>query len=328
VLTYILRRSALALSVILATLVSTFLLFYAGPADPAQAMCPETRCNEEKLAAIRANLGLDRPLWQQFTEYFSGLFVGRDFTYAGDTVHCGAPCLGFSFRTGRPVGEILFTRFPNTLALTIFAAIIFITVGVTIGIIAAVRRGTTVDRGLIGSSQVFGSFPYYIVALLFSLYFVTLWGVLPQYKSAENGLGPYVAGLFAPALILGLVYATSYARYTRNSMIETLSMDYVRTARSKGISERRVLVRHGLRAAMSPIVTILGLDIAGLLAGTIITEKIFNVDGIGKQAIDALFGDDLPVIMGSVLIAATAVVIMNLIVDIAYSYIDPRVRLS
>ena len=105
-------------------------------------------------------------------------------------------------------------------------------------------------------------------------------------------------------------------------------MDYVRTARSKGISERRVLVRHGLRAAMSPIVTILGLDIAGLLAGTIITEKIFDVDGIGKQAIDALFGDDLPVIMGSVLIAATAVVIMNLIVDIAYSYIDPRVRLS
>ena len=140
-LTYILRRSALALSVILATLVSTFLLFYAGPADPAQAMCPETRCNEEKLAAIRANLGLDRPLWQQFAEYFSGLFVGRDFTYAGDVVHCGAPCLGFSFRTGRPVGEILFTRFPNTLALTIFAAVIFITVGVTIGIIAAVRRG-------------------------------------------------------------------------------------------------------------------------------------------------------------------------------------------
>ena len=153
-------------------------------------------------------------------------------------------------------------------------------------------------------------------------------GILPQYRSIDNGLGPYIAGLFAPALILGLVYATSYARYTRNSMIETLSMDYVRTARSKGISERRVLVRHGLRAAMSPIVTILGLDIAGLLAGTIITEKIFDVDGIGKQAIDALFGDDLPVIMGSVLIAATAVVIMNLIVDIAYSYIDPRVRLS
>ncbi|EWT02960.1 ABC transporter permease [Intrasporangium oryzae NRRL B-24470] len=327
-LTYILRRVALALSVIMATLVSTFLLFFAGPADPAQAMCPELKCTPERLASIRTSLGLDKPLFQQFTEYFSGLFVGRDFQYAGDTVHCSAPCLGFSFHTGRPVGEMIFTRFPNTLVLTFMAVIIFVTVGVSIGILAATRRGTSVDRSLIGFSQVFGSIPYYIVALLFSLYLVTLWGVLPQFQSMDKGLLPYLGGLIAPAIILGLVTSTSYTRYTRNSMIDTLSMDYIRTARSKGISERTVLVRHGLRAAMSPIVTILGLDIAALLAGTLITEKIFNVDGIGKQAIDALRNDDLPVIMGTVLIAATAVVVMNLVVDIAYSYIDPRVRLS
>lgn len=327
-LTYILRRIGLALSVILATLVTTFVVFFAGPSDPAQSLCPENRCNDEKLQAIRVNLGLDRPLPVQFIEYFKGLFVGRDFEFAGTTNHCGAPCLGFSYHTGRSVNDELFTRFPNTVVLALMAAVIFSIVGITIGIIAAVKRGSATDRMLIGGSQVFGAIPYYIMALLFALYVVTFWRVLPQYSAFSEGAGPYFAGMIAPALILGLVTSTSYTRYTRNSMIETLSMDYVRTARSKGISEQRVLVNHGLRAAMGPIVTILGLDIAALLTGTLITEKIFEVDGIGRRALQALSDDDLPVIMGTVLMAAVIVVIFNLIVDIGYSFIDPRVRLS
>ena len=327
-LIYILRRAGLALSVILATLVTTFVVFFAGPADPAQSLCPENRCNAEKLQAIRVNLGLDRPLPVQFIEYFKGLFIGRDFEFAGETTHCGAPCLGFSYHTGRSVNDELFSRFPNTVVLALMAAVVFLVVGVTIGIIAAVKRGTAADRLLIGGSQVFGAIPYYILALLFALYVVTFWRILPQYSSFTEGPGVYFAGMLAPALILGLVTSTSYTRYTRNSMIETLSMDYVRTARSKGISENRVLIRHGFRAAMSPVVTILGLDIAGLLTGTLITEKIFEVDGIGRRSLQALADDDLPVIMGTVLIAAVIVVVANLIVDIAYSYIDPRVRLS
>lgn len=327
-LTYILRRAGLALSVILATLVTTFVVFFAGPSDPAQSLCPENRCNAERLQAIRVNLGLDRPLTVQFVEYFKGLFVGRDFEFAGETTHCGAPCLGFSYHTGRSVNDELFSRFPNTVVLALMAAVIFLIVGVTIGIFAAVKRGTATDRILIGGSQVFGAIPYYILALLFALYMVTFWRVLPQYSAFSEGVGVYLAGMVAPAIILGLVTSTSYTRYTRNSMIETLSMDYVRTARSKGISERRVLVNHGLRAAMGPIITILGLDIAALLTGTLITEKIFEVDGIGRRALQALFDDDLPVIMGTVLMAAVIVVIFNLIVDIGYSFIDPRVRLS
>ncbi len=327
-LTFILRRVGLAISVILATLVATFVVFFAGPSDPAQSLCPENRCNAERLQAIRVNLGLDRPLTVQFIEYFKGLFVGRDFEFAGATNHCGAPCLGFSYHTGRSVNDELFTRFPNTVVLALMAAVIFLIVGVTIGIIAAVKRGTATDRILIGGSQVFGAIPYYILALLFALYMVTFWRVLPQYSSFSEGPGVYFAGMIAPAFILGLVTSTSYTRYTRNSMIETLSMDYVRTARSKGISERRVLVNHALRAAMGPIITILGLDIAALLTGTLITEKIFEVDGIGRRALQALFDDDLPVIMGTVLMAAVIVVLANLIVDIGYSFIDPRVRLS
>jgi peptide/nickel transport system permease protein len=173
-----------------------------------------------------------------------------------------------------------------------------------------------------------GAIPYYVLALLVALYPVVLWGLLPQYTSIDSGVGPYLAGMIAPALILGLVTSSQYTRYTRNSMLETLSMDYIRTARSKGISERTVLFKHGFRAAMSPIATILGLDMAALLTGTLITEQIFGVDGIGKRTLTAFRADDLPVIMGSVLIGATVVVMMNLLVDIAYSFIDPRVRLS
>ena len=327
-LTYLLRRLALALSVILATLVSTFLLFFAGPGDPAQAMCPESRCTPERLAQISRSLGLDKPLVTQFTDYFQGLIVGRDFVYAGDTVHCGAPCLGFSFVTRQSVNDELFSRFPNTVVLALMAAVIFVTVGVTSGIFAATRRGTPTDRIVVGVSQVMGAIPYYVLALLTALYPVVLWGLLPQYAPLSSGVGPYFVGMVAPALILGLVTSSQYTRYTRNSMLDTLSMDYIRTARSKGITERTVLFKHGFRAAMSPIATILGLDIAALLTGTLITEQIFGVDGIGRRTITAFRALDLPVIMGSVLIGATVVVVMNLLVDIAYSFIDPRVRLS
>ncbi len=167
--------------------------------------------------------------------------------------------------TRRSVNDELFTRFPNTVVLALMAAVVFLIIGVTLGIFAAVRRGSATDRGVVGASQVLGAIPYYVLALLVALYPVILWNVLPQYSAMSAGVGPYFMGMLAPALILGFVTSASYVRYTRNSMIETLSMDYIRTARSKGISERTVLFKHGFRAAMSPIATILGLDIAALL---------------------------------------------------------------
>ncbi len=327
-LTYILRRIGLAFTVLMATLIAAFLLFFAGPADPAQAMCPEQRCTAERLAGIRANLGLDRSLPIQFSEYFTGLFVGRDFTFAGEQIHCSAPCLGMSFLTNRPVTEEIFTRFPATVLLTVGVIVVVLIVGVGIGVIAANVRGTPMDRLLIGGSQVFGAIPYYVVALIFALYMTRFNAFLPQARSMSDGVLNFLPGLIAPWIILGLVTSTGYTRYTRNSMIETLSMDYVRTARSKGISETKVIGKHALRAALSPIVTILGLDIAALLSGTLVTERIFEIDGIGKLSLDALGRDDLPIIMGTVLVTAVLVVTMNLIVDVVYSFIDPRVRLT
>ncbi|HRC11654.1 MAG TPA: ABC transporter permease [Dermatophilaceae bacterium] len=327
-LIYIARRAIMAVSVILVVLVATFLLFFAGPADPAQSMCGESRCTTQRLEDIRRSLGTDRPVAIQFKEYFQGLLVGRDIYVSGSPKHCEAPCLGFSFRTGVEVKDALATRFPNTAMLALMSMVIFLSVGVSTGVLAARRRGSGLDRGIVGFSQVFGSIPSYITGLLFALNFTVLYPLLPRYANRSDGIAGWIAGLVAPAIILGLFYATGYVRYARASMVDTLNQDYVRTARSKGISEQTVVYKHGLRAALSPVVTILGLDMAGLLSGTLITEQIFGVDGIGRFAIESLRNDDLPIIMGTVLIGCVLVVVMNLIVDIAYSFLDPRVRLS
>jgi peptide/nickel transport system permease protein len=325
---YIARRIVMAISVLLVALIATFLLFFAGPADPAQSMCGELRCSAQKLADIRHSMKLDRPVPEQFAEYFKGVLVGREITMSGSTTECSAPCLGYSFRSQQEVKGAILSRFPTTAALALMAMSIFVSVGVTTGVLAARRRGTSLDRGVVGFSQVFGAIPYYILALLFALYLTVLNPILPRSAAQSDGTGPWLVGLIAPAIILGLYSSTSYVRYSRASMVDSLSQDYVRTARSKGISENRVVYKHALRAAISPVVTILGLDMAFLLAGTLITEQIFGVDGIGRFAIQSLKNDDLPIIMGTVLISAFFVVTMNLIVDIAYSFVDPRVRLS
>jgi peptide/nickel transport system permease protein len=330
VLIYIGRRVALALSVIMVTLVATFVLFYVGPSDPARAICGEQRCTPERLSDIRHSLHLDDPVTTQFSNYFEGLFVGRTIVNGGFKRECSAPCLGYSFRTDQDVKSQIFSRFPATVSLALGAMVIFLAIGVSTGVSAARRRGTRMDRLVVAGSQVFGSIPYYILALLFALYFMILYPILPRsgYQPFTAGPGPWAAGLLAPWIILGVTTATGYTRYARASMIESLAQDYVRTGRSKGISERRVVYRHALRAAMSPVLTILGLDMAALMSGTLITEQIFEIDGIGRLSLQSLRNDDLPIIMGTVLVGAALVVLMNLVVDIAYSFLDPRVRLT
>lgn len=327
-LIYLARRIAMAVSVLFVALVATFLLFFAGPADPAQSMCGELRCSQQKLEDIRHSMRLDRPVTEQFTEYFKGLLVGREIIQSGSTKDCSAPCLGYSFRSQREVKGAILERFPTTVTLALMSMVVFLTVGISTGVLAARRRGSSLDKFVVGFSQVFGAIPFYIVALLFALYLTVLYPVLPRAVNISAGVGSWLVGLIAPAIVLGLVTSTGYVRYTRSSMVDTLAQDYVRTARSKGISETKVVYKHALRAAISPVVTILGLDLAGLLSGTLITEQIFSVDGVGRLTIQSLFQDDLPIIMGAVMISCLIVVTMNLVVDIAYSFVDPRVRLT
>jgi peptide/nickel transport system permease protein len=327
---YIIRRLISGLLVLLVVSVSVFALFFYGPSNPALAYCPETKCTPARLAAITDQLGLDRPVAQQYGEYMKGIFVGNDFEAGAISIKCPAPCLGVSFKLRLPVTKFLMGRFPATLSLALGGAALFLTMGVTLGIAAARVRGTVADKSIVGVSLFVNAIPYYVLALLAYLLLISQWGIFPEsgYNPITKDPVAWFKGCLLAWIALGLAYSTQYARFSRSSMIESLNEDYVRTARAKGLSERRVNLRPALRAALVPVITIFGLDFAYLLTGTIFTEKIFGIQGIGITALDAIGTKDLPVISATVLIAAAFIVLANIVVDLVYSMIDPRVRLA
>jgi peptide/nickel transport system permease protein len=327
----ILRRIIAGILVLVATSVAVFALFFYGPSNPALAYCPETKCTPQRLANITEQLGLDRPVVEQYGDYMKGIFVGNDFQAGAITINCDAPCLGVSFKLRLDVADYLWSRFPATLSLALGAAAIFLILGVTLGVLAARVRGTTSDKMIVGSSLIINAIPYYLLALLAYLYLISEWGIFPEtayYSPFEDGPLAWIKGLLLPWLVIGITSSTQYARFSRGSMIESMNEDYVRTARAKGLSDRRVTLKHALRAAIVPVVTIFGLEVATLLAGTVFTERIFNIQGIGLTALNAIGTKDLPVIAATVLIGSTFIVVANIVVDVVYSVIDPRVRLS
>jgi peptide/nickel transport system permease protein len=323
------RRLISALSVVLATLIATFALFFVAPTDPAAAICGERNCTQERYNEIKQNLHLDRPKVQQFAEYTAGIFAGRTFETSGVVQECNAPCLGYSFKNDRPVTEMLKSRLPVTISLVAGYAVLVLTIGVFVGSMAAKRRGTMGDRALMGSTLVMSSVPYYIVALMISLYLTILYPILPRggYTPLSEDPAKWFVGLLTPWLVLGVYNCTQYARYSRGSMVETLNEDYIRTARAKGLRERTVVVKHGMRASLTPILTIFGLDVGLLLGGAVLTESTFSLPGLGQLVVDAVFGNDLPIVLGVVMVASLFVILANLIVDILYAALDPRVRL-
>ena len=328
---YIVRRIISGILVLLVVSIATFALFFYGPADPALAYCPETRCTPQRLEQITTSLGLDRPVLSQYGDYMKGIVAGNDFKAGSITIKCPAPCLGVSFKQRVNVFEYLKGRFPATLSVAIGAAAIFLTFGVAMGISAARVRGSTSDKLIVGGSLLINAIPIYLLLLLSYLLLISQWGIFPEsgyFSPFTAGPLAWVKGMLLAWIVIGISSSTSYARFSRGSMIEALNEDYVRTARAKGLSDRRVTLKHALRAAIVPVVTIFGLDFAGLLAGTVFTERIFDIQGIGLTALNAIRGKDLPMVAATVLIAATFVVVANLVVDLVYSLIDPRVRLS
>lgn len=325
---YILRRVVSAISVVFVTLVASYALFLLAPTDPAGSICGP-KCTPDRVAEITKSLNLDEPPLEQIGSYLKGIVVGRDIEAGGTLRHCPVPCLGYSFPTGQPVTKILVTALPVTLSIVLGGSIIYATVGLLTGTLAARYRSSTLDRIAVSTSLVVNSVPYFVVALLVALYLAD-GGLLPRpawHSFSSNPLA-WATGMLAAWLTLGLTNAAAYTRYSRASMIESLSQDFVRTARSKGISERRVVYRHGVRAALSPVVTILGLDIAYQFVNTLFTESIFGLPGLGVMTLRAFAQYDLPVLLGSVIIGAVILVVMNLIVDIIYTVLDPRVRLG
>jgi len=316
---YIARRLLWTLVVVACVIGITFVVFYLLPAgDPALRFAGKNP-NPTELALIRHRLGLDQPWYEQF-----GRFTWRFFT--GDKY--GWPGLGYTYASGSSVKAIVLARAPRTLLLIAGAAFLWLVTGVAIGVLSAVKRRSLADRAAMGFALFGISTPVFWLGLM-SLYIFWSqlgWTAGTGYVSPLDSPTGFISHMILPWSVLALLYAAFYARMTRNNLLETLGEDYIRTARAKGLSERRVIFKHGLRASLTPIVTMFGLDMALLVGGAVITESVFNIQGLGYTAINSALQQDLPLVLGIVLVASVAVAIANLVVDILYAFIDPRVR--
>jgi peptide/nickel transport system permease protein len=327
---FVVRRVISGVLVLLVTSMALFALFFYGPSDPAEAYCPETRCTPQRLEMIRQSLGLERPVAEQYGQYLKGIVAGNDLQAGAITIKCPAPCLGVSFKLRVDVTELLWSRFPATLSVALGGAALFLVFGVGMGIVSARARGTPTDKLVVGASLVVNAIPFYLLALLAWLVLISEWGVFPQsgyFSPFQDGPLAWAKGMVLAWLVLGVSFSTDYARFSRGSMVEALNEDFVRTARAKGLTERRTVLVHALRAAVVPVVTIFGLDLAELLSGTVFLERIFDIQGIGITGLDAIGSKDLPIISATVLFGAFLIVAANVLVDVLYSVIDPRVRL-
>ncbi len=316
---YIARRLFWTAIVVAAVLAITFIVFYLLPAgDPALRFAGKNPTAQE-LMLIRHRLGLDQPWYVQFVKYIVRFFTGDEY---------GWPGLGYTFAGQTSVLHLIFQRAPRTLFLIAGAAVLWLTSGVSIGIISAVRRRTLVDRTAMGFALFGISAPVFWLGLmgLYIFWRQLGWSAGTGYVSPADSITGFFSHMWLPWVVLAMLYAAFYARMTRNNLLETLGEDYIRTARAKGLSERRVIFKHALRASITPIVTMFGLDIALLVGGAVITESVFNLQGLGYLAINGALTQDLPTVLGVVLLAALAVALMNLIVDVLYAFIDPRVR--
>jgi peptide/nickel transport system permease protein len=295
-----------------------FVIFYVFPsADPA-ILRAGRNASPEQVDRIRHSLGLDQPVYTQYYEYMKGIVLHFDF--------------GYSFRSNADVRTLILDRLPATIWLVTGAAILWLAMGIPVGIISAIKRRSLLDRTTMVTSLAFISAPVFwlgLVALYLFAQDVGLIHIFPGIGSYQEASSPGAKfeSMLLPWIVLAAASAAIYARYLRSSMIDVMSEDYIRTARAKGIPESRVIMRHGVRSAITPIVTLLGLDIGVLLAGNaILTETVFNIPGVGRLVYTAIQTSDLPVIQGVTLFGAFFIIIFNLIVDIAYAYLDPRVR--
>jgi peptide/nickel transport system permease protein len=318
---FIVRRLLWMVVLLLVISFLTFLIFYTLPAADPAALRAGRQPTPELLASIRETLGLDKPWYVQYLKYLERLVFHFDF--------------GYSFQNNISVKSQIFDRLPATATLAIGGAVVWLCAGIAVGVTSAIRRGTWMDRAAMGGALVAISAPVYWLGLVSLYLFSEDLGKLPifpgqgAYPSSGNIFtdpATVIPAMILPWCVLAAAYAASYARFLRGNLIETMSQDYIRTARSKGLGERRVVLKHGVRSAVTPVVTILGMDLGLLLGGAILTETVFNIPGVGRLAFDAIQKSDLPTVQGTVLIGAFFIIALNLVVDVVYAFLDPRVR--
>lgn len=309
---YLGRRIVGTLPILVLVGLITFLLIHLTPGDPAAVVAGEN-ASLEAIEAARHRLGLDQPFLVQFWNWLSGVATGN---------------LGTSFTSGRPVTELIFDRLPITLSLAFGATLVGLGISIPLGVFAAIKRGSWLDRTTIFITSLGIAAPEFFIGLMLVLVVALQLGWLPAtgYIPFSEDPVEWVARLTLPCITLGVGVAAELARQVRGSMIDVLSRDYIQTARAKGLSSLSIIVKHGLKNAAIPVVTVLGLQVRRLLGGAVIVEQIFAMNGVGSLAVRAVFLRDLPVLLGVALVTAVVVLLVNLVVDISYGYFDPKVR--
>ncbi|MFJ3235373.1 ABC transporter permease [Streptomyces sp. NPDC086787] len=331
-LAYLIRRLFAAAVMLVVIVMVVFSIFFLVPkwagVDIASSFVGK-QADPAAVEAVRVKLGLGDPIYTQVWHFFKGIFVGRTYAGGGDVTQCAAPCFGYSFRNEQAVWPVLTDRLPVTLGLALGAAILWLILGVAAGVLSALKRGSLWDRGamLVALSGV--SLPIYFTGMIASAVFVFgLHWIKADYVPLADSFTGWFGAMILPWITLAFLYAAMYARITRATMMEILGEDYIRTARAKGLKEQVVISKHAMRSTMTPILTMLGMDLGALIGGAILTETTFSLPGLGQAVLNAIKTQDLPIILGVTLITSIAVLIANLLVDILYAVIDPRVRLS
>jgi peptide/nickel transport system permease protein len=316
---YIIRRLLWVILLLLVVSAVTFVIFYALPSGDPAALRAGRSPTPEQLQEIRHTLGLDKPIYEQYWLFIKAIVLHFDF--------------GYSYTNSQSVRSEMLERLPATASLTLGAVVVWLLIGLPVGVISAVKSRSFIDRASMGATLLAISAPVYWLGLMGLFFFskdigrvAHIFDGAGSYTALSQSPGKWFGSLLLPWLVLAASFAAFYARLLRSNLIDTMSQDYIRTARAKGLSERVVIWRHAVRAAITPIVTILGLDIGILLGGAILAETVFNIPGLGRYAYDGILNSDLPVIQGTVLFGAFFIVMANLLVDIGYAFLDPRVR--
>ncbi len=331
---FLVRRVAGAVVVVWIVSIVTFLIFQVAPAlsntSPVYYYVGKIpfKPGSLQLKLLEHRFGFDLPIWQQYVNFISGIF-GRDITDGVNApIHCPFPCFGYSFRQNELVSVLIGRAIPVSASIIVGAAVLWLVGGVLVGTLSALKPGSIVDRVGMGGALAAVSLPIFFTGPLLLLVFEYTLGWIPvstTYVPITQNPLEWLQSMILPWVALAFLFAALYARLTRANMIETMGEDFIRTARAKGLSRSTVVIRHGLRAALTPIVTIFGIDVGTLIGSTVITESVFNLRGLGYLSIQSILQQDLPVILGVTIVAAVALVIANLLVDIAYGLIDPRV---
>jgi peptide/nickel transport system permease protein len=333
-ITFIIRRLIAAVFLLVLVSMVIFAIFFLLPKLGGQTnyeLATQYVGRNPTRAAIlqmEAQLGLDKPVYQQYWDYLRAIVAGEHYGTGVNSAYCPPPCFGYSFKNQQPVWPMLVSGLPVTVSLAFGAAVLWLSFGIAIGVVSALRRGSIIDRLSMTIALAGVSLPIFFTGLMSLVLFSYKWPIFPNVQFVPFTQSPalWAKNLVLPWVTLAFLYAALYARLTRAGMLETMGEDYIRTARAKGLPERTVIYKHGLRAALTPIVTIFGLDLGLLLGGALLTEFTFSLHGLGLFTIEAVDNQDYPEIMGVVMLASFFIVIANLVVDVLYAVLDPRVR--